>query len=67
MTAIFIYDESKFCGVHGDAGCDIKPETMKLFAMTDSFAARCGSREKLSLGISLLLLLSLLLVSGASG
>jgi len=34
--------------------------------MTDSFAARCG-REELSLGISLLLLLSLLLVSGASG
>jgi len=39
---------------------------MRLFAMTDSFAARCG-REELSLGISLLLLLSLLLVSGASG
>ena len=39
---------------------------MRSFAMTDSFAARCG-REELSLGISLLLLLSLLLVSGASG
>jgi len=40
---------------------------MRMFAMTDSFAARCGSRRELSLGISLLLLLSLLLVSGASG
>ena len=34
--------------------------------MTGLFAVRCG-REELSLGISLLLLLSLLLVSGASG
>ena len=66
MTAIFIYDESKFCGFRGTAGCDIKAEIMRLFAMTDSLAARCG-REELSLGISLLLLLSLLLVSGASG
>jgi len=40
---------------------------MRMFAMTDSFAARCRSRRELSLGISLLLLLSLLLVSGASG
>ena len=66
MTAIFIYNKSKFCGVQGAAGCDIKVEIMRSFAMTDSFALFCG-REDLSLGISLLLLLSLLLVSGASG
>jgi len=41
---------------------------MRLLASPDRFfAVYSGSREELSLGISLLLLLSLLLVSGASG
>ena len=48
--------------------CGINQRTMRLLASPDRFfAVYSGSREELSLGISLLLLLSLLLVSGASG
>jgi len=52
-------------------GCDIKTlpteQIMRLLANTDrSFAALSGPREKLSLGLTLLLI-ALLLVSGASG
>ncbi len=52
-------------------GCDIKAfhtgQIMRLLANTNrSFAALSGPREKLSLGLTLLLI-ALLLVSGASG
>jgi hypothetical protein len=47
--------------------CGINQRIMRLLASPDCFFAAYSGREELSLGISLLLLLSLLLVSGASG
>ena len=47
--------------------CGINQRIMRLLASPDRFLAAYSGREELSLGISLLLLLSLLLVSGASG
>ena len=60
----------KFAGMEA-LGCDINPihtgQIMRPPANTDRFYAPiAGSRAKLSLGLSLLLI-ALLLVSGASG